>query len=522
MSYCFRWTSRYGWRFTTKVFILFIVLSLVTFAIIQWKGLPLVQPTWHASINELPLIDNNPRFYDDTLIEDIQKRMPNLPIIYWNKNRNKQMRLNNSCARFPSIFELKYDNIYWQTLRTTNGTFHLFGAYLDTRRDNPLGATVRILGMLDRIAPTVTTYCQFWFDGKKEPVIVKSLEYNYIWHKGWGNYRQGIYQPYLISCNIPTEYQNRVPESISLVENVCDTSTNNVRVIYNQPMEKKDFAVCVKGLDSLHQDWSVRLVEWIELLSLLGADKIFFYELQVHPNMSKVLKYYENEGKIQVTPISLPGGLPNGPYLQHLYLTKRITNKRQNEVIPYNDCLYKHMYEYKYIVLLDVDEVIIPLNGTSWKELMEQVLRKALKVNKEARTSYAVRNVYFLDNLLHDHGWFDEIPRYMHMLQHVYRAKNFTGPSAYIKCFHNTDKVLTLHNHYPRACLRGGCYSYSIDTTDAQLQHYRRDCVADVSKSECEDFKKNGILDTTIWKFKQPLMERVPMVLRNLGYFPSS
>lgn len=56
--------------------------------------------------------------------------------------------------------------------------------------------------------------------------------------------------------------------------------------------------MCVKGLDFLHEDLSVRLVEWIELLNLLGADKVFFYELQVHPNISKVLRHYENEGKV--------------------------------------------------------------------------------------------------------------------------------------------------------------------------------------------------------------------------------
>jgi len=42
----------------------------------------------------------------------------------------------------------------------------------------------------------------------------------------------------------------------------------------------------------------VRLVEWIELLNLLGADKIFMYQLQVHPNITKVLDHYQREGKV--------------------------------------------------------------------------------------------------------------------------------------------------------------------------------------------------------------------------------
>ncbi len=44
---------------------------------------------------------------------------------------------------------------------------------------------------------------------------------------------------------------------------------------------KKRFAVCVKGLDFPSEDISVRLVEWLELLRALGADKVFLYNLEV-------------------------------------------------------------------------------------------------------------------------------------------------------------------------------------------------------------------------------------------------
>jgi hypothetical protein len=41
-------------------------------------------------------------------------------------------------------------------------------------------------------------------------------------------------------------------------------------------------------MDFPEDDLSVRLVEWIELLNTLGADKIFLYNLEVHPNVTKV------------------------------------------------------------------------------------------------------------------------------------------------------------------------------------------------------------------------------------------
>ena len=62
-----------------------------------------------------------------------------------------------------------------------------------------------------------------------------------------------------------------------------------------------------KGLDFPTDDLSVRLIEWIELLHILGADKIFLYNLEVHPNVTKVLSYYQDKGYVDLTPISLPG-----------------------------------------------------------------------------------------------------------------------------------------------------------------------------------------------------------------------
>lgn len=448
-------------------------------------------------------------------------RFPSLPIAYWSKQKDAPPKKSSTCAKFPSIFDLEFNNNFWQTLRSSNGTFQLFGAYYDIRKSSLIGPAVRVLGMIDRIQPTVKTYCQFWFDGQKEPHIVKSFEYKYIWVNSWGNYKQGIYQPYIITCKIPKPFHKIVPASISIVEEECQTATNNLRVIYNRPLddEKKGFAVCVKGLDFLYDDLSVRLIEWIELLHILGAEKIYFYELQVHPNISKVLKYYEQHGMVHVTPITLPGGQPNVPGFQHMYLTKKTNSKRQNEVIPYNDCLYKNMYLYNFIALLDIDEVIVPKHDYNWHDLMKRILEKSRKVKNGTYPSYNVRNVYFFHNKNKENlDISKDIPKYMHMLRHVNRAQNFTKPNQYVKCFHNPERVLTLHNHFPLGCLGGGCTSFPIDTDDAQLQHYRADCVSSLKKS-CTEFKDRTITDTTMWKYKDELIARSKKVLHYLGFF---
>ena len=72
-------------------------------------------------------------------------------------------------------------------------------------------------------------------------------------------------------------------------------------------------------------------------------------------NIFKVLDYYSAQGLVDVTPISLPGYQPNLPILQHMYLKSKLNNKRQNELIPYNDCLYRNIY--RYIKLNSIDLV---------------------------------------------------------------------------------------------------------------------------------------------------------------------
>ena len=78
-----------------------------------------------------------------------------------------------------------------------------------------------------------------------------------------------------------------------------------------------------------------------------------------------MIDYYVKKEMVEITPISLPGHQPNIKVLQHMYLKSKINNtEAQNELIPYNDCLYRNLYQYKYIALLDIDEVIMPLGST--------------------------------------------------------------------------------------------------------------------------------------------------------------
>jgi len=140
-----------------------------------------------SHVNAEPAIDHSPKLSETELVRKLQSQMPNLPLVYWQQNKNKKLGKNKTCAKYPDIYDLHFNNKYWQETVTSNGTFLLYGAYLDVRSKNRLGPTVRILGMINRLEPKVKTFCQLWFNDSKEPVFSKVLEYKYIWYKKWGN-----------------------------------------------------------------------------------------------------------------------------------------------------------------------------------------------------------------------------------------------------------------------------------------------------------------------------------------------
>lgn len=75
-------------------------------------------------------------------------------------------------------------------------------------------------------------------------------------------------------------------------------------------------AVCGPALYYYHKDFSARLVEWLELLKAQGFGKVFLYVTDVHPNITIVLRYYVEEGFVQVTDYTYPPPYINEPSLR--------------------------------------------------------------------------------------------------------------------------------------------------------------------------------------------------------------
>lgn len=321
-------------------------------------------------------------------------------------------------VKLTTILALKHNNFYWQTVNVRlngNGSFvevHLLNAYLDDR-GGPKRTVVRLLGAskyLKSIVGGGNTYsCLLWYEGDTAPVISKVTEvYNY--HQA-----DGAYGPIMFSCQVPelTELPERaistgrpLPVTISLqTKPTCATvqqyPTNNLRIIAGKKSSKEEQAfhpttsigVCSRALrfePFTDENFPVRLVEWLEAVRLLGADKVYLYiyhEVDEVPPLVEVLEEYEAEGFVELHRISLPGDQLNGMQIMHELLSHETPAMRKfhekriffyQQMYELHDCLYRNLLRHTFIAQFDTDELIVPQSGLKeemlrWPEMLQAV-----------------------------------------------------------------------------------------------------------------------------------------------------
>ncbi len=65
--------------------------------------------------------------------------------------------------------------------------------------------------------------------------------------------------------------------------------------------------MCVKGISFSNPLMAPRIVEWIELLLILGAEKIFMHHYHIADEIMKVLQYYQDQGLLNLKQLTWGG-----------------------------------------------------------------------------------------------------------------------------------------------------------------------------------------------------------------------
>ena len=106
-------------------------------------------------------------------------------------------------------------------------------------------------------------------------------------------------------------------------------------------------------------------IEWFELHRMFGVTDFTLYNAtaQLSADVQRVFDYYTKRGLLQLHQIQPPD------------FARHVKNRYAADLgmrLALNDCMYRNMYRYRYIVVVDLDEILVPLQHRSYQQLMAQ------------------------------------------------------------------------------------------------------------------------------------------------------
>ncbi|KAB7495859.1 hypothetical protein Anas_06873, partial [Armadillidium nasatum] len=246
----------------------------------------------------------------------------------------------------------------WMPVYNLRHKFYVYSAYYDDRK----GRIIRVIGATqtkrgDRI------WCRYWYANSSSLIVNGAVK---IIRENW-NLR---YSACFIACPL-TIYKNGKqpippPESVSIMTYPGGNATNKL-IVRNLEINKNDvlddFAICVKPIHFEYNNIN-EIIEFIELNQIIGVKHFTLYNHTVGSNVDCILKNYVDKGKVQILPWKL-----------NIESQKEI--RTEGLFAALNDCLYRYMYQYKYVLMIDLDEFIVPHSNHTLNELVAFLKTKA-------------------------------------------------------------------------------------------------------------------------------------------------
>ncbi|GIY83049.1 glycosyltransferase family 92 protein [Caerostris extrusa] len=189
------------------------------------------------------------------------------------------------------------------------------------------------------------------------------------------------YSSCFLSCEVPKNTLPPLKVLVSLNRNFTFSAMLPVHQNKeNIASPRGDLAVCVKPLHYSY-DRATWLLEFIEFHRILGVEHFFFYNHTVGPNVDVLLRHYISQNIVTVLPWSLP-----------VLSQKEIRTEAIFSSL--NDCVFRTMYLFHYVILLDFDEYIIPREHESYLDMLNQ-LEEDNKHIRGKPGSFVFKNTFF-------------------------------------------------------------------------------------------------------------------------------
>ena len=343
---------------------------------------------------------------------------------------------------------LATDEYQFTKLPTEN--LYIYSAFLDLRSQKRF---IKIIGMSGFVVNNLhKVYCQIYYeDGAMISVsgVTQKAKVNSPFV-----YIQSIYV-----CEEPLGIN---PVAVSLSGKLClDTPSTRRKV--NIRYNKRDDEVPNKYLLCLNTIFNFRhpkkLIAFIEYQKMLGLARIIVYDFYLpSEEVMKVVKYYVQDGILSVQPWKLPVQSDDITY----ETKERKLLKYYGQLMQVNDCMYRNMNDYKYVLSADLDEYVVFHNSSikTYPQLM-----KIIESKFNGSAGYRFKRVLLCLSKREMETDADHL-----FLFKTSRSKHKHGMS---KSIYNPRKVLRMHVHIPTEYL-GILQHVKIPANLALIYHYRQ------------------------------------------------
>ena len=375
----------------------------------------------------------------------------------------------------------------WQLHQEGNTQIYVYSAFYDNR---PAAGNKTWLRLLVVASNFKDGYCQIWYPGADTVYGIKAV----VHKTGRGDkYKGRQFDQLQLSCEIP---RSPIPAHVSISVEPCRQS-GVFMPVHVPEQDTQDFAICVPvAFGRLDND---QIIEWAELSRKLGVSKVHVYNATIDRQHDALFRYYEQQDFMAVH--QMPPPVP-------MY-TK--AGAKLGSPASLNDCMLRNMYTYRYIIVVDFDEVIVPHEDTDYRTLLRAI---DTKNNRTANwQSYTFRNLYFFKDFPADTS------QEKHLSTLQYRIKvNVSGASFGVKSFVDPRRCLSLFNHYCYIRFRNkNPFTVDVSPKFATSHHYK---FCNFKNSECAKMMATNKTDDIMLRYRDYLLQQTSEVKKTLTHWP--
>ncbi|XP_024123859.1 beta-1,4-galactosyltransferase galt-1 [Oryzias melastigma] len=383
-----------------------------------------------------------------------------------------------------------------ESITPIKNTKHLLvSAFMDQRIK---GFDIRIIGIFkrDSIQPLHCSFCCGSVFNQTTPAIILPHSDNFGF-------------PYTatdVLCQLP---KNCDASHVTLLTKPSANASEHTFIPVRNKNEKIrfNFTVCISNLFGDYNN-VLQFAQTLEMYKLLGVDRVVIYNTSCGPELKRLLQSYIQEGFLEVVPWPIDKFLKpsngwrfqeHGGELQYF-----------GQLVTLNECVYRSMERSRYVLLNDIDEIIMPYKHDNLVSLMNTLGPQHPNVGEFHIENHIFPKKHFEPSgRFHLSRW-EKIPG-VNILEHIYRE----DPDRSV--YHPHKMIVRpklIEQTSVHEVLRRFGERYKVPPDVCRIIHVR---VALRGHLKLEELNE----DKRLWDFQEKLIPNVDKALKRAGLIPA-